>query len=65
MDRQTFERNNVKFHEWLQHGITHRYFKEVCIAHNDRSLWTQHDHEAFDAGEDPCVIKLVVDDDLA
>lgn len=54
----------MTYQQWLQHGIDNGYLTGVCLMHNDQSIWTDEEAQEFNDGEDPCILRLVVNNDL-
>ena len=54
----------MTYQQWLQHGIDNGYLTGVCLAHNYEGLWTDEETNRFNNGEDPCIPRWVVNNDL-
>jgi hypothetical protein len=61
MDRQTPERHNVTFKEWIQTGIHNNYIQPICLTHDFQTIWTTEERHRFDdLGDDPCVPRWII-----
>lgn len=60
MDSETAAGNAVTLERWLQIGVDNGWLIAGCLMHDFEAVFTETEQARYAAGDDPCVIRLVV-----